>query len=301
MPHLPLLDPKLDVVFKRLFVEEPDLLMDLINAVRSTEPPVVKLDILNPQIGPEELAGKYIVLDILAKDVEGRRYNIEMQTSLHAGWASRSVYYLARALGSQLQSGEGYQHVQPVIGIHLIDFELFPGQEQACWTFELRDRQHPEIVLDRSLQLHMIELTKADRHHGSKMSQSLADWITYFKHWQEENVMQAIERPAIQKAWQHLHALSGDDLARHQAFVRERALRDEITEKAFAMAEGRAEGREEGRAEGQADLLRRQLKARFGPVPAVFEQQLRNADVPRLSAWGEQLMRAERIEDVFAN
>ena len=39
MPSYPLLDPKLDVVFKKLFVEAPDLLADLINAVRSDEPP----------------------------------------------------------------------------------------------------------------------------------------------------------------------------------------------------------------------------------------------------------------------
>ena len=100
MPSYPLLDPKLDVVFKKLFVEAPDLLADLINAVRSDEPPIVELEILNPQIAPEELTGKFIVLDILARDATGQLFNIEMQTRNHAGWSSRSVYYLARSLGS---------------------------------------------------------------------------------------------------------------------------------------------------------------------------------------------------------
>lgn len=105
MPHQPLLDPKLDVIFKRLFAEAPDLLADLINAVRSDEPPIVELRVLNPQIAPEELTGKFIVLDILARDLTGQLFNIEMQTRNHAGWPSRSLYYLARNLGRQLQSG----------------------------------------------------------------------------------------------------------------------------------------------------------------------------------------------------
>jgi len=291
MSDLPLLDPKLDVVFKRVFAASPELLIDLINAVRSTESPVVSLDILNPEITPEELAGKYIVLDILARDVGGQLFNVEMQTSLHAGWTARSVYYLARALGSQLHSGEGYHHVQPVVGIHLMDFDLFPAQDQACWTFELRDRQHPEVVLDRSLQLHLVELPKADRH--SRAGSVLAHWIAYFKHWQESNIMQHIEHPPIQKAYQHLHALSGDEVARHQAFVRERALRDEATEKAFAEAKGRMEG--------QSELLRHLLRSKFGELPASVEGRIQRADSGQLTAWGERVLSAQRLDQVFAH
>ena len=47
-----LLDPKNDFVFKRLFVDAPALLAALINAVRSTEPPIEVVEILNPRIEP---------------------------------------------------------------------------------------------------------------------------------------------------------------------------------------------------------------------------------------------------------
>jgi hypothetical protein len=40
MDAKPLLDPKNDFVFKRLFADAPDLLAALINAVRSSDPPV---------------------------------------------------------------------------------------------------------------------------------------------------------------------------------------------------------------------------------------------------------------------
>ena len=76
-----LLDPKNDYVFKRLFTAAPDLLVSLINAVRTTEVPISDVEILNPRIEPEELTGKFIVLDLLAKDIEGRQYNIEIVTA----------------------------------------------------------------------------------------------------------------------------------------------------------------------------------------------------------------------------
>ncbi len=87
-----LLDPKNDYVFKRLFTAAPDLLVSLINAVRTTEVPISDVEILNPRIEPEELTGKFIVLDLLAKDIEGRQYNIEMQVRNYPNWGARSLY-----------------------------------------------------------------------------------------------------------------------------------------------------------------------------------------------------------------
>jgi len=41
---------------------------------------------------------------------------------------------------------------------------------------ELRDRQFPDIVLDRSLQLHLVEMPKAERH-PSQTHHALAKWV----------------------------------------------------------------------------------------------------------------------------
>lgn len=158
-----LLDPKNDFVFKRLFAASPALLADLINAVRCDEPPVEVTEVLNPRIDPEELTGKFIVLDVLACDAAGRFYNIEMQVRRHAGWNARSTYYLARTLANQLKNGDDYTKLKPVIGIHLLDFDLFDVPEQAHWCFELRDRLRPQVALEGQLQLNVTELIKADR------------------------------------------------------------------------------------------------------------------------------------------
>jgi len=64
-----LLDPKNDYVFKRLFTEHPDALVQLINDLRPDLSPVTEVEIINPTITPSEMQGKSIVLDILAQDI----------------------------------------------------------------------------------------------------------------------------------------------------------------------------------------------------------------------------------------
>ena len=97
-----LLDPKNDYVFKRLFADSPDLLAALISAVRQGEPPVQVLQVLNPRILPEDIAGKAIELDVLARDSRGRLFNVEVQVQRFPRWSARSTFYLARLLGAQI-------------------------------------------------------------------------------------------------------------------------------------------------------------------------------------------------------
>ena len=240
-----LLDPKNDFVFKKLFADAPDLLAALINAVRPDETPIMVVEVLNPRIDPDELAGKFIVLDLLAEDVKGRRYNIEMQVRRYNAWSARSAYYLARTLTGQLKSGEDYQSLKPVIGIHLLDFELFEAPDQAAqalWCFELRDRRQPHVTLGNELQLNLIALPKADRLGLAQPA--LRAWVAFFEHWQEESTMAAIAYPPVQQALDHIKALSADAETRRLAFVRERALHDEVSELRAEREIGKREGLE---------------------------------------------------------
>jgi len=43
----------------------------------------------------------------------------------------------------------------------------------------------------------------------------------------------------------------------------------------------------------------RQLEHKFGPLEATIRQRIVEADTDRLLAWGEQLLTADRLEDVF--
>ena len=284
-----LLDPKNDFVFKKLFAGAPALLAALINAVRSGEPPIEVVEVANPRIDASDIKGKFIILDILAKDQQGRLYNIEMQVRRFAPWSARSTYYLARVLSEQIVNGQDYAALKPVIGIHLLDFELFDAPDQAHqaqWCFEMRDRTNPQTKLGDELQLHIIELAKADRL--GLASGHLAYWIALFEHWQEESKMQAIDYPSVQQALDRLKTLSADAETRHLARVRDRALFEEAT----AM--------HEATMRGEARLLTRQLIKRFGPLSTEASQRLQAATPEQLERWAERILDAPSLAAVFS-
>ena len=249
-----LLDPKNDYIFKRLFATAPDLLSTLINAVRYEEKPVEVIEVLNPRIDPAELTGKFIVLDVLAKDQQGQLFNIEMQVRHFHAWSQRGMYYLANTLVKHLGSGDNYLELKPVIGIHLLCFDLFTAPEQsqqAHWCFEMRDRWQPATRLGAELQLHIVELDKADRLQTASSTPGLAAWIAFFEHWSEESTMNQLSYPPVQEALRRLKDLSADDETQQRALMRERALRDEVTELFAAEQRGEQRGRQEGRQEGE--------------------------------------------------
>jgi predicted transposase/invertase (TIGR01784 family) len=281
-----LLDPKNDFVFKKLFVGAPDLLADLINAVRSDEAPVEILDILNPRIEPEDLSGKCIVLDVLARDSRGQVFNIEMQVRALSMWLERSLYYLACAYVDQLKRGDDYATLRPTIGISLLDFDLFPDT-QSRWCFRLRDDSQRNATLEQ-LQLHVLELRKLDRQHGTS---PLADWVRYLKHWYEDTVMSEVRHTPVQKALEELKHLSQDGETWERARARERALHDE--------ASFLGDAHRKGLAEGRAELLHHQLTLKFGVLPPPVQQRLLHAKDEELNRWAERVLVANSLEDVF--
>ena len=323
-----LLDPRNDFVFKKLFEQNPDLLRDLINAVRVGRPPIDSIEILNLGIPPEAIEGKAIVLDILARDRTGRRFNLEMQMQQHQAVPLRMVFYLARMAGGQLQAGEEYASLKPVVGIYLLDFALMPEHpDQAAWTFELRDRHRPDVVLpDAPIELNVIELPKADRlgqNGGSPVESARSAWIKFFKHAKEPAIMSQIDHPPVREAYSALQDISQDELTQLQALARTRALMDQramISEaraegiaegraegiaegRAVGVAQGRAEGRDEGIAEGttqgSANVLIRLLALRFGELPAGVAERIRAGTEADHLRWTERVLTAPSLEAVL--
>jgi len=63
--------------------------------------------------------------------------------------------------------------------------------------------------------------------------------------------------------------------------------------------EGREEGRQEGRREEGALMVLRLLRLKFGPPAPEVEDRVRSTDADRLLEWGERVLTAERLQDVF--
>jgi len=240
------------------------------------------------------MEGKHIVLDVLARDIQGNRYNVEMQVRRYNDWGKRGSFYLAKLLADQLVAGEDYTALQAAIGIHLLDFDLFSAddqqEQQALWRFEMRDGLQPDVKLGDELQLNLIELKKADRLGLG--DQKLKDWITLFEHWKEDGKMAAVTHESVKKVRGYIRELSADEEARRLAFVRERALRDEASQLKYAQ--------EEGMVKGEAKLLSMQIKMKFGEVPQDVVERLNQASAEQLEEWGIKILTADSLDDLMA-
>ncbi|WP_437679604.1 DUF4351 domain-containing protein [Sorangium sp. So ce131] len=65
------------------------------------------------------------------------------------------------------------------------------------------------------------------------------------------------------------------------------------------LQEGLQEGRKAGLKEGERTLLLRQLRARFGELPAAVVARVEAADVAELERWGERVLSAKTLAEVL--
>ena len=111
----------------------------------------------------------------------------------------------------------------------------------------------------------------------------------------------------VKTALSTIKHLSADEETRRLAFVRERAVRDELTllkeaeERGIekGIEQGIEKGIEKGRAEGEAKILQKLLKLRFGPLSATLEARISQASKEEIECWADRILEAASLEDVF--
>ena len=321
----PLLDPKNDYVFKRLFAQRIDLLTDLVNLVRGGAEPLKLTEILNPHILPEDITGKQIVLDVRALDSRGRSIDVEVQVRAQRDYSARALYYLARSLVDQIGESEAYGRLRSVIGVSILDFQLFrePGDETCGqWRFAMRADQrpgHPDQPpqpprppreLEVQLELNFLELPKLARLGLEKTNKPLYDWCLFFSN-PNGVAMEQITHPSVKEAFAVLKSVSATAEERADAEKRIKYVRDLNAMIGAGWDEGRAAGIEIGRsegiavgiavgkAEGKAELLERLLMKKFGALSEASRSRLLSATDDELNDWSEALLVAATLEEVF--
>nr|VFJ63465.1 MAG: protein of unknown function (DUF4351) [Candidatus Kentron sp. FW] len=68
----------------------------------------------------------------------------------------------------------------------------------------------------------------------------------------------------------------------------------------LGMEKGRQEGRQEGLEKGEAMFLARQLSHKFGTLSPLVAQHINNARPEELATWGERVLSAKSLDEVFS-
>ena len=275
------LDPTLDFTFKVLLgsPEGKSSLVALLNTVLRPATPIRDVRVLNPEVNRRDLEDKTIVLDLLVELDDGSRTNIEMQVIKVRGFRGRSLYYWARVFGSQLNRGDDYTALKPVISILFLDYVELPGARLHS-VFRLSEI-HDGTVLTNALELHVIELPK--RGLAQQEDADLLAWCQFLGADTDEEVQEAcMANPAVEHANELLEELSNEPTIRDQAWHRQLAIDLRRIEMATIREEKR-EAREEGLAEGLAEGLRAGVVA-LAEVLGVELDAARKDQLARMSA-----------------
>jgi predicted transposase/invertase (TIGR01784 family) len=281
------LDPTLDVVFKMLLTRTPqshELLVALLTAVIRPPTPFAKVVVRNPELPPIDVIERGVVLDLHAQLEDGTLLDIEMQSDKRPAFRERALFYWARLYGSELERGDDYHALRPVIAVLFLDYRELRGARLHS-TFEVLE-VHDHERFSNALTLHVIELPKipqatAQEHRDEA---DLIRWSRFFAAKTDEELQEvAMGDPVIEKARQVLQIVSDDPMAREVARLRYTAEVTRRIEEAARRAEMDAARAEAEAARERADAERERANAERERANAERERAAR-ADAARAEA-----------------
>jgi predicted transposase/invertase (TIGR01784 family) len=175
------LDPKSDLVFKKLFLNNKDLLISFINALLPEDyHPVVDIEYLPSEQVPIIPLFKDTIVDVKCKSSNGYIFIIEMQINWTDSFMQRVVYNPGKAYVQQLDKGEDYEKLLPVMAISIIDYVFDKTNKDFYHYYRIVNIKNTEKQID-GLSFVLIELPKF-KHENEKESRSLQVlWLRFMK------------------------------------------------------------------------------------------------------------------------
>jgi len=253
------INPKTDYAFKKIFASKDSkgILISFLNAtIYEGNPTIADLEIIDPNLPPKIAGLKDSSLDVKAQLADGTLVIIEMQVLNVESFGKRVLYNAAKTYASQLQKGQGYRMLKPVIALTITDFEMFENSDRLISRFVYKETTTNIEYTDNNIELVFVELPKFTK----KLSQveSLTDkWIYFMKYantlTQVPQTMDVV--PEIHQAFDIANQvnLNPDEL---EALERQEMF---IYDQQGVIIKANREGREEGREEAMQAVARQLL------------------------------------------
>ena len=188
--------------------------------------PISNVEILNPYNEREFYTDKLTIVDVKAKDENKTTYQIEIQLFVFSYLPERMLYTWSDLYQSQLQSGEKFSELRPVISIWMLTENLFPKSAAFHHHFQIFDQENQKRLSDHC-SIHLLELDKW--HHSEKLNPE-DEWHYFFKeaeNWQE--LPEILNTPKMRQAMAVLERFSEKERGYHLYQARQNAIREEQT------------------------------------------------------------------------
>jgi predicted transposase/invertase (TIGR01784 family) len=212
-------DIKNDLAFRKIFGNEnrTESLVSFLNAVLEFEDrqKIVSVKLLNPYQLPNLSRGKTIILDIRATDQLGRSYLVEMQVAETDGFDKRVLFYFSKSYSDQIERGEFYKDLKPVIFVGILDF-VFTKNPHFISRNQVRDVETNERTL-HDVEFNFIELPKFNKE--PEELENLTDkWIYFLKNAENlDMIPEDVDDEGLKTAYQQAnkHTWTKKELAEY--------------------------------------------------------------------------------------
>ncbi len=240
-----IMKPTVDYCFKELMAVEK-VRKGFVAAVLKISPEEIRSIELKETILRKHTEEEKIgILDVYVELNNQTQIDMEMQILYFQYWKERTIYYVSRMYADTIQEGMDYDALKKCVQISILDFILFPDNDEFYSCYQLREQETGELYSDL-LEFHVLELPKlANTTHPED---AILRWAKFFHgKTREEMEEMAVKDEYIYEAFQMLDRMSMDEEKRREYDAREKAIRDHNS----LVKQYRTMGLEQGRAEGK--------------------------------------------------
>jgi len=257
------LDPKADIVFKKIFGQHPNLIKSFLNGILPLPEGrlIESIEYLTPEQSPRIPSMKNTIVDVKCTDQEDRIFIVEMQMTWSKSFLKRFLFGTSKAYVQQLDRGKFYDTLCPVYGVALVNTEFEDTTEDWFHHYRLINTKDLDKTLE-GLELLFLELPKfnpktfEDRKVG-------ALWLRFLREAEnlEDIPAEFQNNPEIAAAMELAQesAYTPEELDAYDEYLD--AIRVEGTIRADSLEEGREEGRKEGEQIGIKKTAHKMLRS----------------------------------------
>lgn len=276
------LNPRVDVVFKKIFGEHKHLLISFLNSLLPLAPDglIRSLNYLQSEQTPNIPVLKRTIVDVKCTDQRGQIFIVEMQIEWSASFMQRMLFGTSRAYVNQLKKGEKYEYLKPVYGLGLLGQNFDKESDAFYHHYKIINVQNPKREL-KGLQFVFIELQKFKPTNREQKKLGIL-WLRFMSEIHENTTTvdkALLQVPEIREAIElsEQAAYSPAELEAYDTYW------DAVsTEKTLL-----SERYQQGKAAGVQEIVRNMLLHGINPAEVAKITHLSEAEVSKLGNFTE--------------
>ncbi len=262
------------------------------------------MEIIDPYNAGKTRELKDSYLDVKALLDNETTVIIEMQVMNLPAFDKRVVYNLAKTYGNQLESGQGYIQLQPVIALTITDFSLFPEIEKVITFWKFKEETEQKDYANEELKMVFVELPKFKK--SLEELETITDKWIYFvkdapsldmipdKMGDVSEINQALNIANLA----NLTRKELDDLHHQEVFFQDQ-IGYTIKAREEGLQQGREEGREEGLLTGQINVIQRLLERKLGELPTQVKDSIARLSPKKLEDLSLAILDFTSLDDLI--